>query len=143
VQADGGYYEALAAWNQLEVERSAGRGSGLVVGVAAAESPPILMADDRSDFWCATVVVGPNGVRPRASALVATTIERRFGIQGKAHGQKGTVPGYPLLYAVFLYYCIRPSSRSILPANQNRYESLRGVDAMTGVEAHHVFRLAG
>ena len=34
--------------------------------------------------------------RGSASAVVAATIESRFGIQGKAHGQKGTVRGYAL-----------------------------------------------
>jgi len=33
---------------------------------------------------------------PGASAVVAATIELRFGIKGKAHGQEGTVRRYPL-----------------------------------------------
>jgi hypothetical protein len=44
----------------------------------------------------AKCAVGPNCVRPRASAVVAATIDRRFGMKGKAQGQKGTVRGYPL-----------------------------------------------
>ena len=34
--------------------------------------------------------------RASASAVFAATIDQRFGIKGKAHGQKGRVRGYPL-----------------------------------------------
>src|SRR5208337_894836 len=38
-------------------------------------------------------------VRPWASAVVAATIDPRFGIKAKAHGQKGTVRGPPAVAA--------------------------------------------
>jgi len=36
---------------------------------------------------------GRTAFAPRASAVVAATIDRRFGIKGRAHGQIGTVRG--------------------------------------------------
>jgi hypothetical protein len=44
-------------------------------------------------------IVGPNGIRPWPSAVVAATIDRRLAIKGKAYGQKGSprrLHGYPL-----------------------------------------------
>jgi hypothetical protein len=35
---------------------------------------------------------------PGASAIVAARMDRRFGIKGKAHGQKGTFSGCPLIF---------------------------------------------